>query len=294
MIQQFRFLKNYIEQINAKGGPVEEDYPSLDRWIRQAHHYGPTPQEREEMFQSILDKNSPSLFNRIFYTPRGYAGSFDIMQNLYNNQVEPTVSSTLKKWDQFIVVQMSSVAVRNRLKKIKDFCHDANSWKSFLDVACGPGLALATLHINHPTNNFSYVGVDQDPDAIAYCGRYKYIENARFKTIPFLSMTPETIGVSDIVWCSGFFDYIVTRKGFMGAARRLIDLSKQTVIIGNMGPYNLSRPLMEMLGWRLTYRTKEELLVIGEELRRKYGCIKHISVTSDDTGIQHYLSLTLK
>ena len=296
MLQPFVFLKNYIKQVNQQGGPVEEDYFQLDRWLRNAYHYGPSPQECQEIFEDVLDKNSTSLFNRIFFTPGGHPGSFDIMQSLYTNTVDTTLSQKLQRWDQFILTQVSSVAVRNRWYMIKHLCEDTYLWKSFLDVACGSGVAFQALQTHHPTRHFHYVGIDQDEQAIAYCQAYHSMQekNAQFKHIPFLSMTPETLGMSDLVWCSGFFDYISTRKGFMGAARRLIDLSKKFVIIGNMGPYNPSKPFMDMMNWKIHYRTKDELECIGHELHKKYQAITHTHVVTDDTGIQHYLCILLR
>lgn len=290
MIQTFKFLRDYMSQLNERGGPVEADYYDLDRWIRKAMDYCPTREEIEEIFgNDVLDKNSPSILNRIFYRPRGYAGSFDIMQDLYNQDILPTIPQLQMTWDAYILSQISTLAVSHRMDVVRNIALQNREKFSFLDVACGPGIACTTLDnargLLHG-DSIRYLGVDQDPDAIEFCLKHR---GRNFTQYSLMGLTVKEVGTFDYVWCSGLFDYIKGRGSFLGAARRLVRLAEKTAIIGNMGPYNPSRPSMELLGWKLEYRTRAELLYMGSELMEKDTQIKRTEVKTDPTGIQHYL-----
>lgn len=283
-------MKNFIADLNQKGGPSEADYYHLDRWMRQAHHYGPTSEEVEEIFgDEVLNRNSTSILSRIFYNPRGYYGSFDIMQDLYNQDISPTIPQLQMTWDAFVLSQIATVAISHRMEVVKEIGLQAGATLNFLDVACGPGIALTTLGNCRGTLTTNYLGVDQDPDAIAFCQKYKAGNQGQFKQYSLLEATRKQLGSFDVVWCSGLFDYIKARGGFIAAARRLVRLSEKVTVIGNMGPYNLARPFMEMMGWRLDYRTRAELDYLGSEIQKKDPEVKRTHVKTDPTGIQHYL-----
>jgi SAM-dependent methyltransferase len=291
MIEPFKFLKNFIAQLNERGGPVEADYFELDRWIALAYHHGPTQEEVEEIFgNEILDKNSPSLLNRIFYRPRGYAGSFDIMEDIYQDNISPTIPQLQMTWDAYILSQISCVAAKHRLQVLKQIGVDSRKESlRFLDVACGSGIAHPILLQARRSGGMHYRGVDQDPEAIEHCQKYIARNDDEFKVLPLSKLSSKQFGTFDIVWCSGLFDYVKGRGAFVAAARRLVRLADKVAVIGNMGPYNPSRPSMSLLGWNLEYRTRAELDYMGSEIQKKDEQVKRTYVRTDPTGIQHYL-----
>jgi extracellular factor (EF) 3-hydroxypalmitic acid methyl ester biosynthesis protein len=299
MIQPFKFLKDYIAELNAKGGPVEADYYDLDKWLRQAQGFGPTQSEVEEIFgNELLNplQQGKSLLGRIFYRPRGYAGSYDIMEDLYTDNLNPTIPGVQMAWDAFLLSQVSTVAVKHRLEVLRGIAlNTQDKLTSFLDVACGSGIAHTILQ-NRPKNVelLLYVGVDQDADAIEFCRKTRNVSSVQFKQHSLLGLTRKELGNFDLVWCSGLFDYIGSREGFIGGARRLVRLADKVVIIGNMGPYNPSRALMELLFWKLEYRTRAELRYLGDEIKRKEPKVARTYVKTDPTGIQHYLYIEKK
>jgi hypothetical protein len=145
------------------------------------------------------------------------------------------------------------------------------------------------LFLGRNSRGFDYLGVDQDPNALEYARKNTAAGEDQFKQCSIMGLTPKEIGTYDKVWCSGLFDYIKGRGSFLGAARRLVRLADKEAIIGNMGPYNPSRPSMELLGWKLEYRTRAELAYMGEEIQKKEPEVKRTYVKTDPTGIQHYL-----
>jgi len=293
----FQYLKNFIEKINADGGPREEHYYLLDRWIRQAYDFGPIREEVFEIFgKDLLDRDIPSLLSRIYNAPRGYYGAFDIMEDIYNQEINVDKLNRIQiHWDMFILSQISCTAVRHRLEVLRGILQDSyykmhkeKETISFLDVACGPGVAFEIFKAHAQV---IYTGIDKDTSAIAYC-RIKYqINGPTFQKCDMLGIKPERIGLHDIVWCAGLFDYIKGSGAFIGVARRLVKVAKETVIIGNMGPYSPSRPFMELLGWKLEYRTAVELMTLGSKLHKELDEIITVDVKTDPTGIQHYLHL---
>lgn len=294
MIEQFKFLKNYVDQLNKKGGPKEEDYFELDKWTRLAWEYKPTREEVVEIFgPEVTDPKAPSLFSKILNMPRGYNGSFDIMESIYQDVIDPVLTPVQFRWDAFILSQISCLAVRHRADVVKGLSLEyADEHLSFLDVACGSGMAYLTLRNTRPKNLLTYKGIDQESEAIKFCT--KKFRSEDFEALPFLGVTQDKLGLSDVVWCSGLFDYIAGDAAFRGAARRLVAVAKKTVIIGNMGPYNPSRPMMELLGWRLIYRTRDKLAELGLKMQNSGSGVKHFEIRTDPTGIQHYLHLTVK
>lgn len=296
MIQPFEFLKGHFKQINERGGPGEADYYNIDGWIRVAKSYGPSPQEVEEIYgNEVLTPEKPtSLLNRIFYRPRGFAGSYDIMEDIYQDHINPTITQLQMTWDAYILSQISSVAVKHRLEVLKQIGVDSrNEDLRFLDVACGSGIAHPILINARRSSGLDYVGVDQDPGAIEYCQKYVAERDDQFKQYSLIGITKKELGTFDVVWCAGLFDYIKQRSGFIAAARRLVRLADKYAVIGNMGPYNPSRASMELLNWKLEYRTRAELDYLGSEIKRKESKVKRTYVKTDPTGIQHYLYLEM-
>lgn len=291
MIQPFEFLRTHIATLNERGGPVEADYFELDKWIHRAMAYGPAPEEVEEIFgNEVMDKNGTSLLNRIFYRPRGYAGSYDIMEDIYQDNINPTLPGLQVAWDAYILSQISSVAVKHRLEVLKEIGIESQEESlRFLDVACGSGIAHTVLLNARRSGGMYYRGVDQDPAAIEYCQERIASNDDEFKVVSLTGLTKKTLGTFDYVWCSGLFDYIDSRGGFIAAGRRLVRLADKTAIIGNMGPYNPSRYSMELLNWKLQYRTRAELDYLGSEIKKKEPEVKRTYVKTDPTGIQHYL-----
>ena len=201
-------------------------------------------------------------------------------------------------WDAFLLAQVSCLAVRHRMIEFRDavkrtYLEMAPQVKNvkILDVACGSGVAnTALVGMGLGTE---YLGIDQDQDAVDFGKSHANPCSSEFKRLRFLGINEERVGMNDLVWCSGLFDYISGRSGFINAATRLVGVAKKYAVIGNMGPYNPSRAFMEIMGWNLEYRTRAELAYLGSELG-KLEAVKKTWVETDPTGIQHYLYIQVE
>lgn len=286
----FLLFKSYIEDELEKG-PYEEDYLKLTEWMFRVNREDANKEDVKILFPKSLwegSKEIPSLFNRIFNAGR-VVGNYAIMQDLYTGYVNAELSEHDQRWDTYIQSQISSVAVRHRVAELSSVLK-SNNYRSMLDVACGSGICAEVCTGVNPDSYYS--GIDSDQKAIEYCQK----EHAKrpgqyFTKMNLKQLTSSKDGTFDLVWCSGLFDYFSSDIVFMRAAKILLEMSRDTVVIGNMGPANMTVPMMNLLGWKLCYRTKDHLKQLAQGMQKKYGTFKTFEVTSDPTGIQHYLHL---
>lgn len=286
----FLLFKSYLDTL--KNGPYEEDYFKVTEWMFRANREGASNKVVPLLFQSSLwDKNYPgpkSLFHRIANAGR-VVGNYAIMQDLYTGYVNAELSEHDQRWDQYIQSQISSLAVRHRVAELRSVL-EGKYYHSILDVACGSGICADVVG-THKYRVERYLGIDTDIKAIKYCQEQFDGREKSFSTLSLKQLTSANLGTFDLVWCSGLFDYFSSDIVFMRAARILLEMSRDTVVIGNMGPANMTVPMMNLLGWKLCYRTKDHLKQLAQGMKKKYGTFKTFEVTSDPTGIQHYLYL---
>ena len=286
-------FKSYLDE-ELENGPYEQDYLKLTEWMFRVNRENANKEDVKILFpKSLWVKDygeTQSLFNRIFNAGR-VVGNYAIMQDLYTGYVNEKLSEHDQRWDTYIQSQISSVAVRHRVHELRESLQRFDP-HSVLDVACGSGIG-AYICAGYLARCISYVGVDSDKNAVKYCvEQYQYRSSLlRFYQRNLRELNPETSGTFDLVWCSGLFDYFSSDIVFMRAAKILLEMSNATVVIGNMGPANMTVPMMNLLGWKLNYRTKNHLKQLAQDIQKKYGTFKTYEVTSDPTGIQHYLYL---
>lgn len=287
-------FKAYILKLTHQEGPLEVDYFPLTEWLFRVNAEGITKEHFREVFPPVFwstNKQPRSLLNRAYIAGR-VVGSYDIMQDLYSNYVNPHLSTLEKRWDIYIQSQASVVAVRHRLQELQHTLQEING-ERILDVACGSGVGVPVIqHLSSPFH-YRYTGVDSDPAAIQFCEKtYEDVPWCKFLKTTILDLTPKkaNLGTFDLVWCSGLFDYFFTDLAFVNGVKRLLKMSRQRVVIGNMGPANPNIPLMNVCGWHLAYRSRQELaeiaLRIYEDDPKSFS---EFQITSDPTGIQHYL-----
>lgn len=292
MINHKLFLefRDYVA-FNLKEGPQEKDYLDLTKWIFRVHAEGGLiPEQLAAIFPSILWENTvinPSLFNRIFNAGK-IAGTWDIMDEIYSNVIR-RMSPLEQRWDRYIQSQVSALAVRHRPIELSRLLQaEGGETCSVLDVACGSGMAAKV--VQDRLTNTRYCGIDTDHEAITTCLK-RYPDPAfAFIRQGLTYNLKEVTGLFDIVWCSGLFDYF-SDPLFIRAAKSLIRTANKHIMIGNMGPSSPTIPMMDMLGWKLCYRTKPQLHQLAEKLIRSCGRTMASLITSDPTGTQHYLHL---
>lgn len=288
-------FKAYVDRLTDQDGPVEQDYFSLTEWLFRLNREGTVKEDVKKIFPKILWEPDPStgrsLFNRIF-NARRVVGTYDIMEDLYTQHINPLLTPLEQRWDKFIQSQVSAVAVRDRAEKLHSILSSSAMETSMLDVACGSGMgADIASQFQVSQTRCRYVGADIDAGAIKFCeDQYCFLPNICFTKLSIQQLLPSHLGTFDLVWCAGLFDYFFSDLAFINAARRLLRMAHGQVVIGNMGPANLSIPMMNLLGWTLCYRSKQDLQELALRLRGSWeNAFKTFAITSDPTGIQHYL-----
>lgn len=295
----FLIFSGYIHSLNQNNGPIEKDYLALNQEFGFMHQEGITKEDMQRAFPEEVWKlqdcyfkigklweGPNSLFSRIFNAGK-IVGTFDIMEDIYLGTVNPALSPLQQNWDKFIQSQVAATAVRHRKEEFLSLLSNFRR-ANILDVACGSGIASQWLYESIYTGD--YAGVDSDINAIKFCRNMRTFPCTQYHHIRLNEMSPELFGDHDIVWCSGLFDYFSNDFAFKRGCHKLLNLSRNQVIIGNIGPANPSIPAMEALGWTLTYRSKAHLERLAEKVITHHPGSSYM-ISSDPTGVQHYLHL---
>lgn len=309
-------LQDVLDRIHQRGGPVESDYYDIGCLVTAAtvilkplsqhgdgYHAFRKALVRELFPKTVWEPGSGSLFSRIFNAETQVVGNADIMYDIYTGdhlQALPLTPEQLR-WDQFILSQMAVPAVRHRPHYLRALLKSIGEWEPsviyMLDVACGSGMALPPL-AEVCGGIRRYVGIDVDADAIKRSRQLAY----QLDLDAYLSQTNvlrtnilTTLGHFGLIWCAGLADYLSDRAMNLLLERLLPALAPDGIAcIGNMGPHNPSRPMMDLLGWSLIYRSREELEYLAHQACAKLGWAtqdRSIRIDSDPTGIQHYLRI---
>ncbi|MGD0210039.1 MAG: hypothetical protein ABSC14_03555 [Desulfomonilia bacterium] len=259
----------------------------ISRFTDPKQHY-----IHREFFQKRLHSylSKSRLFNRSITKPLGYAGDYEMMNIIYRNafEGEDLFSQVLNKVD---CEGTASRAVRNRrsylYKKLKDLVINNTSSNDLkiMSVACGPALEIADLlkGFEGKTLPFHIEFIAMDQDNLA-------LEDAKARTESLVKDIPQIrfhfeqdnikrlivekgnnkgiYGEADFVYSAGLFDYLSDR-----ASNRLIQKLYSflkpggLLVIGNFGPYNPQRFIMEFgAEWFLIHRNEFELKALAGNL----------------------------
>jgi len=313
-----------IQEINKRGGPSEADWPKLNRMFLLLHELGGASRWFRETFRFIIESSYPSVFQRIYTKPAGFAGDALTLSLLFHRthgKPQSAEEVMLAKWDEYLFHQQSVGAIQHRevevLRVMEEEAEKAAMWEEHTkqfdthgvmltdrslmtvkDIACGWGLlpyALAsTLGGKVSWADISYIGIDADPVALIMTKSLIEEKELFFDS----SFRKKLIGIhrnlplSELTWCSGLFDYF-SDQVFVKAGVALLETTTSRVVIGNMSPNSWSIPLMELMGWRIQTRTKEQLAHLAEEI---FARVKGVPprcylITQDLSGAQLYLHL---
>ncbi len=230
--------------------------------------------------------------NRVFYKPLGYAGDYEMMNIIYDDN--PLGESLFAKCLHYYwVKQPAAQAVRNRAvymqKKIKSIIesHKQSSPLRFLSVACGPAMEWQNIlkQNNSITSEIQVTLLDQDETALIHAQRkmrelsqnskaaikFKY-EHKAIKNILARGLDEEY----DVIYSAGLFDYFSDPVATL-AGRKLFGALKPggQLIIGNFDVSNPNTIVMDSaLDWRLLYRAAEDMHKLFGDLGGKIS-IEH-------------------
>ncbi|MFQ5632137.1 MAG: patatin-like phospholipase family protein [bacterium] len=220
--------------------------------------------DRLKNFADVV--NESPFMSRCFHKPLGYAGDYQMMNYMYDDDVLGDKSNMGKFLDYYLFSNPAANAVRNRAKIVQGLVQHRLAGQSDLrvaSIACGPAREVAaTMNLiasDADKTKITWTLLDQDRDALA---------NAR-KNLPATSaIEPNFInaGVQDIIYSLGLFDYLEDKL-----AIRIIQMlygflnPGGILLIGNFDVSNPSRALMEgLMEWHLIHRTEEDMMRLAK------------------------------
>jgi len=207
--------------------------------------------------------------------PFGYAGDFQIIDNIYQNN--PTTTGFDRLWDNYFQQLASSNAIRERKVDFKKIIFDFVRQRQgknirIMNLASGSAREIEELLSEDSDNAFKNVlfdCYDFDVKAIAYARQLMgENQNVNFfqKNALRIALTKDIkqqISVNyDLIYSTGLLDYLDERVA-ISLVRNLRNLLKNNgmMVISNASDKynNLSASWMEWVGeWYLIYRTECE------------------------------------
>lgn len=290
-------LAGGIDDIVKNGGPNPTSYAALGEWFRtisKARTEGLLTEPDMEVLRLAFGPamGEGTMQGRSFLQKYGYAGDFEIIDEIYRNVV--STDPDLKGWDEFYHAQGAPKAVRNRKAYFKQLVTEMLIAKpqgiEVLDIASGPCRDIAEFFAANPTANVNFTCVDVDERAIAYA---KEICAPWLDRITFIRSNALRIRLDtkfDLVWSAGLFDYFDDR-GFVALLSRLIGFAKPDVgriVVGNFVNPNPSAAYQEIADWFLQYRSRDELFQLALKCDVAWANIK---VESEEEGINLFLQI---
>ncbi len=226
--------------------------------------------------QAELCQGSLQLHARM--KPLGYPGDHRLLDRICRKDVGGTALGLAM--DHFFQDQAAPQAVRNRCRSIARTIHSltlsASKQTKIVSVGSGPAWdirwGLEGLSEND-RNQVNVTLVDLDPKALAFCEKQigpllpngqLHLERANLKRLPGLRAVLEQLANADLIFCSGYFDYLsdVDATEMLRALWPCVGEDGQLLVF-NFSEHNPSRPYMEWIGnWYLNHRSAESMLRI--------------------------------
>lgn len=214
---------------------------------------------------------------RSFEKPRGYAGDFEMMNQIYRND---SFAQTLfgSCMEYAVHLHEEPTAVRNRSSYLADkivSCVNSRPGPlNFLSVACGPAQEVRYAIKNlsqEQLNNVTFWLLDQDEDALKFAqrnirmtamqeGKHVNLKHLN-KGIKELILEGLHVDTFDLIYSAGLFDYFSDPVAIR-AGRTLTKALKPngTLVIGN---FNITSPnwfgMLTLFDWRLILRGESDL-----------------------------------
>jgi extracellular factor (EF) 3-hydroxypalmitic acid methyl ester biosynthesis protein len=266
-----------------------------------------------EFFQKRLGEfiSKSKLCLRGITKPLGYAGDYEMMNIIYRNTFEgdDLFAQLMNKID---CEGTASRAVRNRrsylYKKLREMILNTQNSHNLkiMSVACGPALEFSDLLTSIEGKllpfDLEFIAIDQDILAL---------KDARLRIEPHIKDNPRIrvhfeqdnikrlivekdnsrniYSGMDLVYTAGLFDYLSDRASTR-LIHRLYSYLKPggLMIIGNFGPYNPQKFIMEFGSeWFLIYRNEEDLKRLASDLPGN----PTLAVEKEPEGVNLFLTI---
>ncbi len=299
-------MKAFEESVSCKIQSYLSEYfdPFYDQLVAFSQKIPKDAQEK--MYQFFRDQLKPILYlspfaHRSYYKPSGYAGDYEMMNILYNDEAVGT-SLFAKGINKYFVNHPNAKAVRNRSQYLYRFLTnhiEKNPGKtlSFLSVASGPAKEIQLILSQLPVelcNTLEINLLDQDLNSLKFAQKEinRIIRERNLKTkVNYLNQSIKNViieglsGSYDVVYSAGLFDYFsddVARE----AAMRMYAAVKSggELNIGNFCLQPSSAALMMYtLDWYLIYRSEERLTNIYSPI------CSQLRIDSEEMGVNLFV-----
>lgn len=266
-------------------------------------------QYAKSVFRRELDeyfKYAPFI-ERARKKPLGYAGDFEMMNQIYRNEFEGAslFGGLLHKW---AINEASSHSVRYRRtyfkKSFHDFARQGRPVK-IASIAAGPAKEIVdfVIEATQPELDlFTFVIVDQDKEALLNAKRHineALLTREKTANIIYVPTSVKQIleGADaptklaklgfDMIYAVGLYDYL-TQPVAKILTKELTNwlCPHGKIVIGNFHPSNSTHTMSEFAAeWSLILRTEADLLALTQNLP-----LHQAAVTADDQGIELFLS----
>lgn len=261
----------------------ESQYIKLDNLIKGVDES--TKELSFDFFRSqMIDLLLKAPFhNRAFNKPLGYAGDYQMMNQIYAHEGMGD-SLFAKCLHLYFISAPESRAVRNRADYLytqltKGYSKKGSDVFRVLSVASGPAYEMQYFISKHPDlaqcTKFSLL--DQDIEALQHAQKkLKVLErdlniklDLEFIHKPIKHVIAKGMpGNYDLIYSAGLFDYFTDPVAHMAAKRlhaALADRGK--LIIGNFSNASLGQLTMDIaLDWHLIYRSAEDLASLFQNI----------------------------
>lgn len=285
----------YIEELMRKGGPSESDLPKLKMWFRQTAEkvqtkvYSPVEIDAiKQAFKPIIRRDT--VWGMCYLKPYGYAGDFEIIDMVYQEYINP--DPILKKWDRLVQESNGLKAVRNRKELFKQLTKQYSQPLDYqvLNVASGPCRDVMEYLQANPNQSITIDCLEHDKHAITYATKLlQSVNPAQYQFIHANIFKFDTSKRYDFIWSAGLFDYFDDTT-FIKILQQLFAYLKPKgrIVIGNFCWKSESRFMKELVDWHLHYRTRKELLALGEAACSQY---QSMDILEEEEGVNLFLEI---
>ena len=298
-----RFLRSYVVVETVR---VLEEIDRAARSAPAAHNAMLREYSRRHLHDHLMQ--APAA-RRAYLKPFGYPGDYEVMRFLYERPFEgttlfaKTMSLAVDEMAASKAVRFRKDLVRRRLETRLEARTDA---LRVLAIASGPAQELCELLTDSAelAAPLEVVMFDQDKAALAYAYRrlQPLTEGRRGPPVKIVYLNEsikrlfrdrtmfDDFGRFDVIYSAGLFDYlrpataVQLTRDFYSRLRPGGDL-----LIANMVPENPSRWYMEhQLDWQLLYRSRAELLEIGEKAHPG----ARMQILEEESGVNPFLQMS--
>ncbi len=245
--------------------------------------------------------------NRAFTKPLGYAGDFEMMNQIYRDDYEGD-DLFAKCLHKYYIDQSAAKAVKNRSgflveKIVAEIKHNIHGQPiKILSVASGPALEVQLMLEKHVKNlpQTEFTLLDQDLKSLQFA-QLKLREATMRNNISNVSFHYRHSAIKNLVvkgmqenntyhliYSAGLFDYLSDSVAIACMKQLFLSLLPGgKMIIGNFDVSNPNRSHMEMaLDWNLIYRTKDDMIRLATNV------CSSVSVESESEGVNLFVTLS--